>query len=286
MPGRQFVAGTGNYRFGYQGQFAEKDQETGLNHFELREYDTRICRWMAPDPYGQYYSPYIGMGNNPVCGVDPDGGYDFPTNGWQRFWNNVTFRGNLNSSYKMDVTWNSEMQSFLFNYDVKVNDFNPRNPLWNSSVFRTAFLNDPSMALKGIKWGEGLGYETEFMKGLNNMVSAGGYVAMAPVAISLVAAPMIGGFISPTTTTINFVRFAAPKIIPAIEGSCIQIAVKAPYYANLGKNIAINSILSTGLYKYKHPVIQTIHQGLVKLRNYNITFKDFKDTWDLYLSTQ
>ncbi|MCK4662309.1 MAG: hypothetical protein KAT68_05550 [Bacteroidales bacterium] len=76
MPGRQFVAGTGNYRFGYQGQFAEKDQETGFNHFELRSYDTRICRWMAPDPYGQYYSPYLGMGNNPVSGVDPDGGLD------------------------------------------------------------------------------------------------------------------------------------------------------------------------------------------------------------------
>ncbi|MCK4662313.1 MAG: hypothetical protein KAT68_05575, partial [Bacteroidales bacterium] len=78
MPGRQFVAGTGQYRFGYQGQFAEKDQETGFNHFELRNYDTRICRWMAPDPYGQYYSPYLGMGNNPVSGVDPDGGWLSP----------------------------------------------------------------------------------------------------------------------------------------------------------------------------------------------------------------
>jgi hypothetical protein len=26
------------------------------------------------DPYGQYFSSYIGMGNNPINGVDPDGG--------------------------------------------------------------------------------------------------------------------------------------------------------------------------------------------------------------------
>ena len=29
---------------------------------------------MAPDPYGQFDSPYVDMGNNPVMGVDPDGG--------------------------------------------------------------------------------------------------------------------------------------------------------------------------------------------------------------------
>ncbi|MFM7852928.1 MAG: hypothetical protein ACKO96_13665, partial [Flammeovirgaceae bacterium] len=29
------------------------------------------------DPKGQYFSPYVGMGNNPVSGVDPDGGWLF-----------------------------------------------------------------------------------------------------------------------------------------------------------------------------------------------------------------
>jgi len=62
------------YRYAYQGQYAEKDEETGWEHFELREYDPVIGRWMVPDPRGQFYSPYVGMGNNPVSGVDPDGG--------------------------------------------------------------------------------------------------------------------------------------------------------------------------------------------------------------------
>jgi RHS repeat-associated protein len=65
------------YRHGYQGQFSEKDEETGWNHFELREYDPSIARWTAQDPEGQFFSPYVGMGNKPVNGADPDGGYFF-----------------------------------------------------------------------------------------------------------------------------------------------------------------------------------------------------------------
>ncbi|MCD0487346.1 putative Ig domain-containing protein [Pedobacter sp. MC2016-14] len=65
-----------DYRYGYQGQFAEVDKETGWNNFDFRMYDSEIGRWMSTDPMGQYYSPYVGMGNNPVSRVDPDGGFD------------------------------------------------------------------------------------------------------------------------------------------------------------------------------------------------------------------
>jgi RHS repeat-associated protein len=68
------------YRYGYQGQYAEKDLETGWDNFELRMYDSRIGRWTAPDPYGQYHSPYVGMGNDPVNQVDPDGGLSYILN--------------------------------------------------------------------------------------------------------------------------------------------------------------------------------------------------------------
>ena len=62
------------YRYGYQGQYAEEDSETGWNAFDLRMYDARFGRWLSPDPYGQYASPYLGMGNIPNSGTDPDGG--------------------------------------------------------------------------------------------------------------------------------------------------------------------------------------------------------------------
>ncbi|HEY3402416.1 MAG TPA: RHS repeat-associated core domain-containing protein [Ohtaekwangia sp.] len=66
------------YRFGYQGQFAEKDDETGWNHFELREYDPTIGRWLVPDPFRQHASPYVAFGNNPVNKIDKNGGTDGP----------------------------------------------------------------------------------------------------------------------------------------------------------------------------------------------------------------
>ncbi|MEQ9286190.1 MAG: RHS repeat-associated core domain-containing protein [Cyclobacteriaceae bacterium] len=63
-----------DYRFGYQGEYSEEDEETGFNAFELRAFDSNIGRWMAPDPYRQFSSPYNGMGNNPVYLIDKNGG--------------------------------------------------------------------------------------------------------------------------------------------------------------------------------------------------------------------
>jgi|GEM_PF-2099328 len=44
--------------------------------FELRLWDGRLGRWLTVDPMGQYFSPYLGMGNNPISRIDPDGGMD------------------------------------------------------------------------------------------------------------------------------------------------------------------------------------------------------------------
>lgn len=69
MPNRNIV---GDYRYNYQGQ--ELDKETGKVAFELRLYDPRINRWLTPDPYGEFHSPYLAMGNNFPNTIDPDGG--------------------------------------------------------------------------------------------------------------------------------------------------------------------------------------------------------------------
>ena len=70
MPNRQTT--DGDYRYAYQGQ--EKDKETNKEAFELRLWDSRIGRWLTTDPYGEFASPYLGMGNNPISLIDPDGG--------------------------------------------------------------------------------------------------------------------------------------------------------------------------------------------------------------------
>ena len=43
-------------------------------------YDGRIGRWLSVDPEGQHYSPYEGMGNNPISSFDSTEGVDDPKN--------------------------------------------------------------------------------------------------------------------------------------------------------------------------------------------------------------
>jgi RHS repeat-associated protein len=64
---------SGAYRYGYQGEFAEKDNETDWNSFELRQYDSEIGRWLSVDSHRQYWSPYVSVANDPVNTIDKDG---------------------------------------------------------------------------------------------------------------------------------------------------------------------------------------------------------------------
>jgi RHS repeat-associated protein len=66
------------YRFGFNGQ--EKDDEIkGMGnsiHFEFREYDSRLGRFMSIDPLSSNYpwqSPYAFAANNPIMFVDIKG---------------------------------------------------------------------------------------------------------------------------------------------------------------------------------------------------------------------
>ncbi len=100
----------GEYPYAFQGQ--EKDAETGMEAFELRLWDTRIGRWLTTDPYGQFHSPYLGMGNDPVNGIDIDGGWKTK---WGRFWGGVGngFRGEF---YNSDVSSGSGKYGLVFEY--------------------------------------------------------------------------------------------------------------------------------------------------------------------------
>jgi RHS repeat-associated protein len=59
----------------YQSAYSEMDDDIGWNDFKLRNYDSQIGRWVQGDPYQQFASPYIGLGNNPIINIDPDGGF-------------------------------------------------------------------------------------------------------------------------------------------------------------------------------------------------------------------
>ncbi|WP_422106031.1 DUF6443 domain-containing protein [Winogradskyella sp.] len=70
-------------RFKYQSQ--ELMESLGYNMYEfiLRHYDAAIGRFVTTDPYEQFMSPYVAMGNNPVISFDPDGGHCYDANGNQ-----------------------------------------------------------------------------------------------------------------------------------------------------------------------------------------------------------
>jgi uncharacterized protein (TIGR02594 family) len=59
----------------YQGDYSEFDDETGWNDFALRSYDPQTGRFINADPYDQFASGYVGMGNDPVNNTDPSGGF-------------------------------------------------------------------------------------------------------------------------------------------------------------------------------------------------------------------
>jgi RHS repeat-associated protein len=61
----------------YQGAYAELDEDIGWTDFALRNYDAQIGRWVQQDPYQQFASPYLSMGNDPINNIDPSGGYSF-----------------------------------------------------------------------------------------------------------------------------------------------------------------------------------------------------------------
>lgn len=70
MPDRKQEA---DYRYGYQGEYSEKEELGGTHSFELRMYDSRIGRWQTPDPAREFHSPYLAMGNIPHMAVDAKG---------------------------------------------------------------------------------------------------------------------------------------------------------------------------------------------------------------------
>src|SRR5688572_4157490 len=90
----------------------EKDAETNLLNFELRQFDARLGRWYNPDPMGQHHSPYLAMSNNPVSSIDPTGGTDYYVDGMKVSgleYNGVAGSGNVDSYSYGNMSYGSEL---------------------------------------------------------------------------------------------------------------------------------------------------------------------------------
>jgi RHS repeat-associated protein len=58
----------------FQGQELQVENNLNLYLFDLRVYDPIIARWLQVDPFDEYSSSYLAMGNNPLKYIDPTGG--------------------------------------------------------------------------------------------------------------------------------------------------------------------------------------------------------------------
>ena len=72
LSSKAFAAPPNNYQ--YQGDYSEFDDDLGWNDFMLRSYDPQIGRFLQHDPYDEFASGYIGMGDDPANLTDPNGG--------------------------------------------------------------------------------------------------------------------------------------------------------------------------------------------------------------------
>ncbi len=57
----------------YQTKELNKTKHLYWNDFHARQYDAQLGRFTTLDPMGQDHSAFMGMGNNPVSNIDPDG---------------------------------------------------------------------------------------------------------------------------------------------------------------------------------------------------------------------
>ncbi len=165
--------GGNGYRYEYQGAYAEKDPVTGYNNFDLRMYDGRIGRWLSVDPMGQYDSPYLGMGNNPVTGSDPTGGETASPNDWYKniatgafFWrdgnaSSVTINGlrydNVGSTFAFTEKVGSDIFAYIGGLDgsrtlLNSNEYNMvRFPESGVGFQRYTNNSNDSYILNGVK---------------------------------------------------------------------------------------------------------------------------------------
>jgi RHS repeat-associated protein len=150
-----------NIRFAYQGQFAEEDGETGYNAFEARLWDNRIARWMSPDPAGQYWSPFLGMGNNGINYIDKNGeiGEKFMARMYA-FWGKMQGYTHTNYWKADNGEWLASKGGFAKNFGQNRSIGDHLYDAWNSDISRFLFGDAIYFSLPGdLTFVGGGGYE-------------------------------------------------------------------------------------------------------------------------------
>jgi len=158
MPGRNYTLE--NYRFGYQGAFAEEDPETGYTAFDLRLYDKRIGRWLTTDPYKQHWSSYLGMSNNPANVFDADGGWDSKFVARLNRWGAKMTGKDPGALYQSGNDWGFNTWDGADGVTFNFKDYGngqAANILWNSDFMRSKIPDRITLGVPDLSVAVGLG---------------------------------------------------------------------------------------------------------------------------------
>lgn len=153
LPGRVYEASSEGNQFQYQGDFTWANEILNWSRFEVRNFDSRIGRWLSIDPKGQYFSLYKGMGNNPISIYDPDGAWGYRGEDGNVVW--------LSNVYSPTVEINGEIFKLIavtvidFNKYIKYHDV---FDLGNKTLTESGYMRTST--------------PEEFMRGLNEDASA------------------------------------------------------------------------------------------------------------------
>ena len=156
LPGRNYQNSVGSPMY-YQGQ--EKDAETNLLNFELRQFDPRLGRWYNPDPMGQYHSPYLAMGNNPISQIDPTGGSSYDQYWGQTDapkldrWDNYNFSTGYDNE-NVDPNGPMVNPDMSYGHDKWLGDYLQSGAYWNAKNQYEAYMSDHT---KNGVWGYRVG---------------------------------------------------------------------------------------------------------------------------------
>ena len=255
--GLKMVTGLGNiededYRWGFQGAFSEEDEETGWNSFQYRSWDPVVSRWISPDPARQYFSPYMGMGNNPINQIDPDGAYSkfgawwrngFSSNGLTQSGGEWGYMRKMGNSTSFEV--NGKVQSvqeseYVFGENKDLNNLrdialNGTNISFDNFVGYD--FDVKNVALSSAQLGAGLWF-TERANSIREATFSGNKWTAKALANSSDKAPLFATRIGGGTKTLNFI--SAVKI----GGS---VASVYSYYDNYhqyrSKNLSLTSLI-------------------------------------------
>lgn len=177
----------------YQG--VELSESLGYNmlEFDLRHYDPAIGRFVTTDPYEQFQSPYLAMGNNPIVSFDPDGGKCYDVNG-----NEVA----CPDGEEYDEYRDSDKSHLTVLDEVEVNSSESNNQSSVTSIYATHrfpavtqlsglvhFIAEVAVNVQG--------YRVEQGPGGNYHVDDQGNVIFGPYQGGLGAVGIIGGFYNP-----------------------------------------------------------------------------------------